>query len=202
MTHRTHHSLGVLGQSTLSLALKAPFEKLHSVARKQRTTPVAGHDGVDDARHDPWPTQHETSGLLAHQHNHHFLPSKQSPASAARVTPQLQAQQRGLFRRGEAVNGSVTDDERRERDFHLPKLFLKGQRMQPMDERRTRASDLSASRKAEDRQSELRHLQSALARETAFRERQAEADRRTHEEEEARDRMRLLEAEIYAERVQ
>jgi len=53
-----------------------------------------------------------------------------------------------------------------------------------------------------DRELELRALQTALARETAFRDRQAEKERLTVLENEARERMRVLEEEIYAERTQ
>jgi hypothetical protein len=53
-----------------------------------------------------------------------------------------------------------------------------------------------------DRHAELLALERALERETAFRDRQAEVERQTIEEEQARARLAQLEDEIYAERSQ
>jgi hypothetical protein len=54
--------------------------------------------------------------------------------------------------------------------------------------------------KSVDRQAEVQALESQLSRESAFRERQAEVDRRTQGEIEARERLEQLEKEIYTER--
>jgi hypothetical protein len=54
--------------------------------------------------------------------------------------------------------------------------------------------------KHEERQAELRVLDMALQRESAFRARQAEATMRTQSEVEARLRIKQVEEEIYAER--
>ena len=78
------------------------------------------------------------------------------------------------------------------REFHLRKLFLKGQR-------EVRKPEIETD-KVQDRDEELRLLERTLARETAFRERQVEVERQTAQEAEARERMRHLEDEIYLER--
>lgn len=160
-----------MGPHTLSHALKAPFEKLGSVARKQRaeTAPYPGANATDE----------ESLVEVSHRHRLH------RPAG------------RSHWR---------TPDDDRQRDFHLRKLFLKGQRSINRDSRRPdvggRLTTGGMKGHDHDRESELRALQTALARETAFRDRQAEKERLTVLENEARERMRVLEEEIYAERTQ
>lgn len=80
---------------------------------------------------------------------------------------------------------SVTDDEHH--DFHLRKLFLKGQRMPEI-------------KTEPDKLHEMRALERALQREAAFRQRQAEESRKTQQELEAEERLRKIEQELYEER--
>jgi len=171
LTHRTHQSLGSMGPHAIGHALKAPFEKLGSVARKQRAetfSPQTDEESVDMRRHH------------------------------------LTAPTRRDWRAPERDRERVEDDRQGEqREFHLRKLFLKGQRLAPRSHQHLRPDvdrTSSGGGKGHDREAELRALQAALARETAFRERQAERDRQTELERDARERMRVLEDEIYAER--
>lgn len=171
LTHRTHQSLGSIGPHAIGHALKAPFEKLGSVARKQRGetfSPQTDEESVDMRRHH------------------------------------LGASTRRDWRVSERDRERVDDDRQGEqREFHLRKLFLKGQRLAPRSHLHLRPDvdrTPSGGGKGHDREAELRALQTALARETAFRERQAEKDRQTELERDARERMRVLEDEIYAER--
>jgi hypothetical protein len=157
-----------MGPHALSQALKAPFEKLGSVARKQRaeTTPYPVANATDEESLD-----------VSHRHHRLLTSGKRE------------------WR---------TPDDDRQREFHLRKLFLKGPRSIHRDNRRPdiggRLTTGGLNGHEHNREFELRALQIALARETAFRERQAERDRQTVMEDEARKRMRVLEDEIYTER--
>lgn len=182
--------------------MKVPFEKLGSAARKQTNAfqhKFPPHDEVEDsqneeAKHEPH--HHVSLHHLGHRTTQHARRASTAPHPSFQP---LAHQHPRLFRR-EAV-GSVTDEERGDREFHLRKLFLKGQRPQ-LEYARPRRSDASDVAKAEQRHIELRHLESALARESAFRQRQAEVDRRTQLEAETRERIALIEGEIYQERLQ
>lgn len=169
LTHRTHHSLSAMGPQSLTHALKVPFEKLGSVARNTRRADTAPPIHTDDE---------SVNRSLPHRLRHGPLTKLdwRSPAEDER-------QQRDLHDR--------------QREFHLRKLFLKGQRL---PDRPDMDRQGSGGAKVHDRDAELRALERALVRETAFRERQAEAERQTVQEEQARARLRQLEDEIYAER--
>lgn len=150
-----------MGPQSLTHALKAPFEKLGSVARHAKRADTAPNVHTDDE---------SVNRSLPHRRIHVPLVKRD-------------------------VRSAVEDD--RQRDFHLRKLFLKGQRVpdRPDVDRMS-----SGGAKVHDREAELRALERALLRETAFRERQAEVERQTEQEAEARARLRHLEDEIYAER--
>lgn len=60
--HRHHHSLG--GQAALAHAIKAPFEKLSSVARRQRTMPYLDGEPSDSCHDLATPSRRETMGGL------------------------------------------------------------------------------------------------------------------------------------------
>ena len=195
-----------MGPNALSHALRAPFEKLGSVARKQRSVThhgVSREDG-EESQIDSSPARHEL------QYPHHRPPHKRhtvngsnhTQAAMAHIRPKEQHQaHHQLFFRGS--EGAGPDEIRGDYDFHVRKLFLKGQRVLPPDERwALKRSEPSATAKVEQRHFELRHLESALARESAFRERQAEADRKSQLEAETSERIRQVEGEIYLERLQ
>jgi hypothetical protein len=78
----------------------------------------------------------------------------------------------------------VTDEEH----HHLRKLFLKGQRVVP------------EQKPVQHRDDQIRALAQALQRESAFRQRQAEATRQTQLELEAAQRIQEVERELYEER--
>ena len=127
-----------MGPHALSHALKAPFEKLGSVARKQRaeTAPYPAANATDE------------ESVVEAQHRHHRL---HLPAGRS---------------------GWRSPDEEGQRDFHLRKLFLKGQRSIHRDLRRPdaglRMTTGGLREQEHSREVELRALQTALARETAF----------------------------------
>ncbi|WVR08103.1 hypothetical protein IAU60_005149 [Kwoniella sp. DSM 27419] len=204
LTHRSHQSLSALGQGSISHALKQPFEKLSHVAKKR--------GGLGGDRDEP---QEENTSRHASPHqssaNHRFSPihkgGRLPPTPVGQnANPRLRDQV--LFRRqNHPAPESVTDEEGN-RDFHLRKLFLKGQRVfGSMDEGpRSGVGKKQDGEQAVDkhtaREQELIALEAALMREAAFRERQAEASRQTQLEVEAQERIKTLENEIYAERAQ
>ena len=91
-------------------------------------------------------------------------------------------------RRAVTKSGSLTDDEHQ---FHLRNLIPRA-----FDARKS--PDLSNVQK--ERQAELQALTSALAKETALRERQNETERKSRLEKEAQERLNQLHNEIYAEK--
>ncbi|OCF43808.1 hypothetical protein I317_02250 [Kwoniella heveanensis CBS 569] len=211
-THRSHQSLSAIGQGSITHALKQPFEKLSNVAKKQRTTQSAtagDHaEGLEDThlRPEVRPTHH------GRPNNHQGTPITNKASRTTMDSVNSRQRDQGFFRRHNNAAPSVTNagpdsytDEEGGRDFHLRKLFLKGQRVLASfdDVRLAKRSEADLARTRQDeRERELEALTAALSRETAFRERQAEATRQTQLELEARDRIQRLEDEIYAERIE
>ncbi|ORY34806.1 hypothetical protein BCR39DRAFT_556311 [Naematelia encephala] len=121
---------------------------------------------------------------------------QQAPSVKSTVTPNRNGRDNNprpprdfaLFRRDQGL----TDEEHQS---HLRKLFVKGQRGIDVQPPR-----LPTQATQDDRRLELQALERALARETSFRERQDEENRKTQLEVEAKDRIYQVEAEIYAER--
>ena len=209
--HWAQHGAG--GPHLLTHALKMPFEKLGSAARKQRILGVHGllpHNEASDSQHEsPVRNEPHPPGLTFRpRHPPVADGSSQShlPAGPARLPERQYHQQHQRQRRmrgSDGGEGPNTDEERVDREFHLRKLFFKGQRAHTYEDRRiTQRSDASEMTKGGGRQAELRHLESAWARESTFRERQAETTRRSQLESETKDRIRQVEAEIYEERLQ
>ncbi|WVW86993.1 hypothetical protein I302_109049 [Kwoniella bestiolae CBS 10118] len=229
LTHRTHQSLSAVGPTSLTHALKQPFEKLSNVAKKQRNHGPSRDEGetqhIEDTkprtynhnRSDSAPSPHVMGDTYNHHHHHHHHTPMSNKPSRTTVNSSLgrTRDNNGLFRRHGTPGGAAgefTDEEySKDKEFHLRKLFLKGQRvLSSFDDhtyklyRRSEASLATNSNgkvKQDEREQELLALEAALLRESAFRERQAEVDRRTQLEIEARERIRKLEGEIYAERV-
>ncbi|WWC92744.1 uncharacterized protein L201_007703 [Kwoniella dendrophila CBS 6074] len=225
LTHRTHQSLSAVGQTSLTHALKQPFEKLSHVAKKQRnlsgpsknegeTHHIEHHQSPvqNTARSDSAPSPYASS--VQHQ-NQPFTPMSNRPSRTTINSSAPRNKENGIFRRyGPTAGGaeSFTDEEllsTKDKEFHLRKLFLKGQKVlsSSFDIDHSRRSIANSTvdlvtLKQNEREKELLALEAALMRESAFRERQAEASRKTQLEIEARERIRKLENEIYAERVQ
>ncbi|OCF73256.1 hypothetical protein I204_06487 [Kwoniella mangroviensis CBS 8886] len=224
--HRSHQSLSAVGPTSLTQALKQPFEKLSHVGKKQRNPPGPSRDEGE--------TQHiEDSKIREPNHTHTRSDSAPSPRvhngqyhtpmsnkpSRTIVNPSLGRNRDNASSRrhgtpgGTGTGGDFTDEEySKDKEFHLRKLFLKGQKvLSSFDDhtnklyRRSEASlatNKTTKLKQDEREQELLALEAALLRESAFRERQAEVDRKTQLEIEARERIRKLENEIYAERVE
>ncbi|WWC73765.1 uncharacterized protein I206_107737 [Kwoniella pini CBS 10737] len=215
LTHRTHQSLSAVGQTSLTYALKQPFEKLSNVAKKQRNPAPSREEGE---------THHIEDPRLSDRHNirkemipsPHAAPTQQyhTPMSAkpsrTTVNSSMGRTRDNIFRR-HGVESFTDEETSKDKEFHLRKLFLKGQKvLSSFDDasyklyRRSEVS-LPASGgkiKQDEREQELLALEAALMRESAFRERQAEAHRKTQAELQAQERIRKLENEIYAERVE
>ncbi|WVQ95991.1 hypothetical protein IAU59_003091 [Kwoniella sp. CBS 9459] len=211
-SHRSHQSLSAIGQGSITHALKQPFEKLSNVAKKQRTAPPATvEDRAENQDH-----AHLRPESRASQHarltSHNATPIVSKPSRTTMEPVSSRQRDQGFFRRhnnpvpsnANAGPDSYTDEEGA-KDFHLRRLFLKGQRVLASfdDVRLAKRSEADLARTRQDeRERELEALTAALSRETAFRERQAEATRRTQLELEAQERIKRLEDEIYAERVE
>nr|XP_018260369.1 uncharacterized protein I303_07287 [Kwoniella dejecticola CBS 10117]OBR82527.1 hypothetical protein I303_07287 [Kwoniella dejecticola CBS 10117] len=209
LTHRTHQSLSAVGQTSLSHVLKQPFEKLTNVAKKQRNPDASKDEGeilhIEDHRAGNRSSILTSPHVASAQHQHH-VPMSNKP-SRTTVNSSLGRNRDNLFRKhgGE----SFTDEENsKDKEFHLRKLFLKGQKvLSSFDDALYRKSEVSlppseGKIKQDEREQELLALEAALMRESAFRERQAEAYRKTQAEVQAQERIRKLENEIYAERVE
>ncbi|KAK8849639.1 hypothetical protein IAR55_004974 [Kwoniella newhampshirensis] len=201
LRHRSHQSLSAMGQTSLTHALKQPFEKLSNAAKKQRTMPhLDGNDRDAESAADDSLVRNDVISTPSHQMaNSYPMTNKTS-----RTTIGSHHSRQQFFRRHDGHGPeSVTDDEGG-RDFHLKRLFLKGQRAFAAEEARSvKRSDTDLARhKGDEREAELFALESALAREAAFRESQAEATRKTQLEVEARERITRLENEIYEDRVE
>jgi len=168
------------------------------------------HDEAEDGHRPDFPparnAAHPVNPKGPHRYHLPFVDGSiqgHAPHHPARQQEQPHQPRRRLVKSSDVGGGSNTDEERADRDFHLRKMFLKGQRVHPLDQVRTiKRSDASETSRAEGRQAELRHLESALARESAFRESQAEAKRRSQLEAETKERIRQVEGEIYHERSQ
>ncbi|WWD20266.1 hypothetical protein CI109_104742 [Kwoniella shandongensis] len=198
-THRSHQSLSGLGQSSLTHALKQPFEKLSSTTKRQRTMPPIGRSDRDgESVLDESFSRNDAVSTPVHQ-----IKGSHPMVSKASRTTMLSNHSRQQFFRRHGGHESITDDEGG-REFHLRKLFMKGQKVFALDDGRSvkrSETDLARDRR-DEREAELYALESALAREAAFRQTQAEATRKTQLEVEARERIKNLETEIYLERVE
>ncbi|WVF68452.1 hypothetical protein IAT40_003218 [Kwoniella sp. CBS 6097] len=211
-THRSHQSLSAVGQGAITHALKQPFEKLSNVAKKQRTAPLLTAtdraDAHDETHLRPEPRPHHHTYMA----NHNAMPVTNKVSRTTMESVSSRQRDQGFFRRHNnpipvnfnAGPDSYTDDEGG-KDFHLRKLFLKGQRVLASfdDVRLAKRSEADLARTRQDeRERELEALTAALSREAAFRERQAEASRRTQIELAAQERIKKLEGEIYSERIE
>ena len=194
-----------MGPNSLSHVLRAPFEKIGSVALKKHSLHhLSAHEGdiqedLPSIRRDS-PAGPQYGSPLVHSH-------QPDPANGVafpvRSNPSRPQQHQRLFRRNDTHAALNTDDEKADRDFHLRKLFPKGQRTHPMDDRRpNRRNEVPELIKNEGRSAELRHLEDALVRDTDFRERQAEVSRQIQLDSERRERIRQVEKEIYQDRLE
>ena len=214
ITHRAHQSLSAMGPTSLSHVLKAPFEKFGSVGKRQRSglplLPIAPDESYDSPIEGN--SSRQDSSLhpsLDSKHTHHSILHAPHHAAqfANRVTSSVTGHKDGIDHgdHHKTNGGSHTDEDRRDRESRLRKPFLKGQRAFPLHPRRTEIERMSSGgglNRPNNRQAELKALQTALTKESAFRERQVEADRKTKLEVETRQRMEQLEEEIYVERSQ
>ncbi|WWC95775.1 hypothetical protein V866_002641 [Kwoniella sp. B9012] len=224
--HRSHQSLSAVGPTSLTQALKQPFEKLSHVAKKQRNPPGPSRDEgetqhIEDSKiRNPNHTHTRSDSAPSPQVNNgqYHTPMSNKPSRTTVNSSLGRNRDNAFFRRhgtpgGTGTGGEFTDEEySKDKEFHLRKLFLKGQKvLSSFDDHTNRlyrrseaslATNNTGKIKQDEREQELLALEAALVRESAFRERQAEVDRKTQLEIEARERIRKLENEIYAERVE
>jgi hypothetical protein len=193
-----------MGPGSITHALKVPFEKIGSVARKRNTHHDEQEESLEESPlHGGSVASPQSQSQLPH-HLHFPSPIHRSHReltgpTAIRKPPADHSHR--LFRRDAP---SLTDEEPRvDREFHIRKLFLKGRVDDGVMKRSVTDGMVTGGfTKGIERQVELEALEKALAKETAFRQQQAEVDRKTLGESQARDRLLQLEEEIYVERVQ
>ncbi|WRT69632.1 uncharacterized protein IL334_006621 [Kwoniella shivajii] len=209
LTHRTHQSLSAVGPTAISHALKQPFEKISHAAKKQRNPPPAACDEGESQHIERFRNHTRSDTAPAHMTNMlHQTPMSNKPSRTTMNSSASRTREPGFFKRHAPTPGAESyTDEETTREFHLRRLFLKGQKVfsSSLDDssKLYRRSDASLVKDRQDeRETELLALEAALIREKAFRERQAAVSRKTQLEIEARDRINKLEKEIYAERVE
>ncbi|KAE8542434.1 hypothetical protein D1P53_001213 [Cryptococcus gattii VGV] len=219
VSHRTHQSLGGVGHSSLSHALKQPFGKLSSVTKKQRTMPHFHPYGVDRDRErerengqtNDFAASSDRTGGVALSGS---FPSTQRSGLVSRdslgsVTNKSNVNQTrnnvnrlkepSFFKRhGLAGHESMTTDEEGSR----LKLFIKGTRKIGLDDHKKRLD----KNVAECRDEELKEAERIYAREQQFKNNQVQEEEEkakvTKEEEAALKRILDLEKDIYHERAQ
>lgn len=186
-----------MGPQSITHALKLPFEKLGNAARRQLTAPHLSNSPEDGhnilRRHSPLHLRGSPPSQILPR-DVYRRPNKTSTLPSPKVRETA-----GLFRRGDAI---LTDEEHREgpHESQLRKLFLKGGRAVLPDDRRLRRPESSVQANNDDRQAELRVLDTQVATESAFRSRQVEVPRRSQLEVDAMARIREVESELYMDR--
>ncbi|KIR78514.1 hypothetical protein I305_02886 [Cryptococcus gattii E566] len=219
VSHRTHQSLGGVGHSSLSHALKQPFGKLSSVTKKQRTMPHFHPYGADRDR-DHGRENGQTNDFAASSDrpggvalSRSFpsaqragLVSRDSLGSVTNKSNMNQARNNvnrlkepSFFKRhGLAGHESMTTDEEGSR----LKLFIKGTRKIGFDDHKKRLD----KNLAECRDEELKEAERIYAREQQFKNNQVQEEEEkakvTKEEEAALKRILDLEKDIYQDRAQ
>ncbi|EIW71562.1 hypothetical protein TREMEDRAFT_60485 [Tremella mesenterica DSM 1558] len=184
--HRSHQSLGMVGPApgSLSQALRAPLDIIN---RRQRVSPVRHDKGEvhSDHLHIPLLRHQHGSGEDEHSSRSRLAASK-SFFQAAPVTKSKE-----FIRRNYHSQGSLTDDEHRDREFGFKKLF-KGQ---GREERRmsapTEGNDKENGTKESDRETKSQLTSRPVDTDTI---RRSERDKRTQA------RVGEMEAEVYAAR--
>ncbi|WVQ75100.1 hypothetical protein IAR50_004709 [Cryptococcus sp. DSM 104548] len=216
MSHRSHQSLSAVGNSSITHALKQPFEKLSNAARKQRTMPYLHMSGDRDS-HQPEDfdrsTDHPSVALphasVSQRAAGHI--SRDSFGSAGNKSSWGQSQ-KGTPSRGRESgssflrrHGPVSQDSLDEEEGGKRKLFIKGHHRRNVFDDMRKRQDRGVGESVEARNEALKEAEMVYAKEQQFKalQLQAEAEekeRMTKDEEAALLKIVNLENEIYEER--
>lgn len=215
VSHRSHQSLSAVGHSSLSHALKQPFEKLSSVTKKQRTmphfhpygdresgqtndfAPSSDHPGVALSGLSPSP---QRAGLVSRD-SMGSVTNRSSSLGHARNNVNRLKEPSFFKRHGLTGHESVTDEE-----GGRLKLFIKGTRKIGLDDHKKRQGKDCTGDLVECRNEELKEAERIYAREQQFKNNQLQAEEEkakvTKAEEAALTKILDLEKDIYQERAQ
>ncbi|WVO13810.1 hypothetical protein L204_101433 [Cryptococcus depauperatus] len=209
LSHRGHHSLSAVGQGSLTQALKQPFEKFSSVARKQRNLP---HLHLNNERGDITPedsgkSSHPDNAALEHGTSHISRDSIASTNKAALsnlkgTSSRYKDLGPSFFKRyGFPSHEMTTDEEGGKR-----KLFIKGHRRPALEDLRNRFDKdmIGQSEAIEDEG--LKEAEMAYTREQHSKQLQLQAEEENKERKTKADKALIkilkLEDDVYNRRTQ